>query len=78
MIEERQGFKVGCIEETVWRAGLIDDDRLRELAQPLRKSGYGNYLLGLLEGSRYAVMPQRGSGSHREELLRTGPVAPAQ
>ncbi|MFI1046434.1 glucose-1-phosphate thymidylyltransferase RfbA [Streptomyces griseoruber] len=51
VIEERQGFKVGCVEEAVWRAGLIDDDRLRELARPLLKSGYGHYLLGLLEDS---------------------------
>ncbi|MFC5801025.1 glucose-1-phosphate thymidylyltransferase RfbA [Streptomyces formicae] len=72
VIEERQGFKIGCIEEAVWRAGLIDDDRLRELAQPLLKSGYGHYLLSLPDDSRYAVMPQRGSGSLREELLRTG------
>ncbi|MBC2906898.1 glucose-1-phosphate thymidylyltransferase RfbA [Streptomyces cupreus] len=72
VIEERQGFKVGCVEEAVWRTGLIDDDRLRELAQPLLKSGYGHYLLGLLDDSRYVVTPQRGSGSRREELLRTG------
>jgi glucose-1-phosphate thymidylyltransferase len=71
VIEERQGFKVGCIEEAVWRAGLIDDDRLRELAQPLLKSGYGHYLMALLEDSRYLVMPQRGTGSRREALLRT-------
>ncbi|MFJ3333890.1 glucose-1-phosphate thymidylyltransferase RfbA [Streptomyces sp. NPDC086766] len=63
VIEERQGFKVGCVEEAVWRAGLIDDDRLRELARPLLKSGYGHYLLRLLEDSRQVVMPQRGSGS---------------
>ncbi|MDX3456903.1 glucose-1-phosphate thymidylyltransferase RfbA [Streptomyces sp. ME02-8801-2C] len=73
VIEERQGFKIGCIEETAWRAGLIDDDRLRELAQLLLKSGYGHYLLGLLEDSRYVVMPQRGGGSRREGPLRTGP-----
>ncbi len=48
VIEDRQGFKIGCIEEVAWRAGWIDDDRLRELAEPLRKSGYGGYLLGLL------------------------------
>lgn len=75
VIEERQGFKVGCVEEAVWRAGLIDDHRLRQLAQPLLKSGYGHYLLGLLEDSRYVVMPQRGGGSSTEELLRTGPGA---
>jgi glucose-1-phosphate thymidylyltransferase len=49
VIEERQGYKIGCVEETAWRAGLIDDDRLRELAGPLTKSGYGTYLLELLE-----------------------------
>ncbi|MGW7584120.1 glucose-1-phosphate thymidylyltransferase RfbA [Kitasatospora sp. NPDC054768] len=49
VIEERQGFKIGCIEEAVWRAGLIDDVQLRELAEPLLKSGYGQYLVGLLE-----------------------------
>ncbi|MFJ3201814.1 glucose-1-phosphate thymidylyltransferase RfbA [Streptomyces sp. NPDC086989] len=54
VIEERQGFKIGCIEEAAWRAGLIDSVQLHELAQPLLKSGYGDYLIGLLdeEGSR--------------------------
>ncbi|MFD3540468.1 glucose-1-phosphate thymidylyltransferase RfbA [Streptomyces sp. NPDC058662] len=49
VIEERQGFKIGCIEEAVWRAGLIDSAQLRELAEPLVKSGYGDYLLTLLD-----------------------------
>ncbi|MFG2041936.1 glucose-1-phosphate thymidylyltransferase RfbA [Dactylosporangium sp. NPDC048998] len=49
VIEERQGFKIGCVEEACWRAGLITDERLRELAEPLRKSGYGEYLLHLLD-----------------------------
>jgi glucose-1-phosphate thymidylyltransferase len=49
VIEERQGFKIGCVEEVCWRAGLIDDDQLRDLAEPLRKSGYGEYLLDLLD-----------------------------
>ncbi len=48
VIEDRQGFKVGCIEEIAWRAGWIGDERLAELAQPLVKSGYGTYLNGLL------------------------------
>ncbi|MFF1878087.1 glucose-1-phosphate thymidylyltransferase RfbA [Leifsonia sp. NPDC058230] len=48
VIEDRQGFKVGCIEEIAWRAGWIDDARLAELARPLVKSGYGTYLTGLL------------------------------
>ncbi|MET9463507.1 glucose-1-phosphate thymidylyltransferase RfbA [Streptomyces sp. NPDC006544] len=49
VIEERQGFKIGCIEEAAWRAGLIDSAQLRALAEPLLKSGYGDYLVGLLE-----------------------------
>jgi glucose-1-phosphate thymidylyltransferase len=48
VIEERQGMKIGCVEEVAWRAGLIDDDQLRALAEPLTKSGYGGYLLDLL------------------------------
>ncbi|MEU4334863.1 glucose-1-phosphate thymidylyltransferase RfbA [Micromonospora lupini] len=48
VIEERQGLKIGCVEEVAWRAGLIDDDQLRALAEPLTKSGYGDYLFGLL------------------------------
>jgi glucose-1-phosphate thymidylyltransferase len=50
VIEERQGLKIGCIEEIAWRAGWIDDRQLRELATPLTKSGYGHYLEGLLGG----------------------------
>ena len=48
VIEDRQGFKVGCIEEISWRAGWIDDSQLAVLAAPLQKSGYGRYLSGLL------------------------------
>jgi glucose-1-phosphate thymidylyltransferase len=48
VIEDRQGFKVGCIEEIAWRAGWIDDAQLRKLAEPLVKSGYGTYVAGLL------------------------------
>jgi glucose-1-phosphate thymidylyltransferase len=49
VIEERQGLKIGCVEEVAWRAGLIDDDRLRALAEPLIASGYGGYLISLLD-----------------------------
>ena len=49
VIEDRQGFKIGCIEEIAWRAGWIDDAQLGALAEPLRKSGYGEYLMRLLE-----------------------------
>jgi glucose-1-phosphate thymidylyltransferase len=48
IIEERQGLKVGCIEEVAYRMGFIDADQLRKLAEPLMKSGYGKYLLSLL------------------------------
>jgi len=44
VIEDRQGYKIGCIEEIAWRAGWIDDAALAALAKPLRKSGYGEYL----------------------------------
>ena len=45
VIEERQGLKIGCIEEIAWEKGFITDDGLRTLARPLEKSGYGQYLL---------------------------------
>ncbi len=47
-VEERQGIKIGCIEEVAFREGLIDATQLRALAQPLRKSGYGDYLLDVV------------------------------
>ena len=49
VIESRQGRKIGCIEEAAYKMGFIDDNQLRQLAQPLLKSGYGNYLLSLLK-----------------------------
>ena len=48
-LEHRQGLKVGCPEEVAWRQGWISADQLTALAEPLRKSGYGDYLLQLLE-----------------------------
>jgi glucose-1-phosphate thymidylyltransferase len=47
LIEERQGRKIGCIEEAAYRMGLITKAQLSEIAQPLLKSGYGNYLLDI-------------------------------
>jgi len=47
--EERQGLKISCPEEIAWRQGFISADHLREMAEPLRKSGYGEYLLNLLD-----------------------------
>lgn len=51
-VQKRQGLSIGAPEEVAWRMGYIDDDGLRERAQPLVKSGYGKYLLGLLEAER--------------------------
>ena len=49
VIESRQGRKIGCIEEAAYKMGFIDNNQLRQLAQPLLNSGYGNYLLSLLK-----------------------------
>ncbi len=49
VIEQRQGIKVACIEEIAWRKGFITKEQLIELAKPLLKSGYGNYIMGLME-----------------------------
>ena len=48
VLEERQGLKVGCIEEEAFRQGFIDPNQLEKLAQPLMKSGYGQYLMDVL------------------------------
>ncbi len=48
-LERRQGLKIACPEEIAWRSGFIDDAQLERLAAPLAKSGYGQYLQGLLK-----------------------------
>ena len=49
VIESRQGLKIGCIEEVAFKIGFIDADQLQKVANPLKKSGYGIYLLKLLD-----------------------------
>ncbi len=49
VIEKRQGYKIGCIEEIAWRMGFIDAGQLEKLASPLLKSGYGEYLIKILK-----------------------------
>ncbi len=54
VIEARQGYKIGCVEEIAWKLGWIDDSQLAALAEPLSRSGYGAYLMRLLTGGRGA------------------------
>ena len=49
VIEDRQGRKIGCIEEAAFKMGFIDSNQLQKLAEPLLKSGYGEYLMSLIE-----------------------------
>jgi len=68
-LEQRQGLKVGCPEELAWRQGWIDDSQLEHVAQPLLKSGYGTYLLQLLQEPRgeHALL-QRNLEGRRQEI----------
>ena len=54
VIEQRQGIKIACIEEIAWRKGFITDGQLEKIAEPLLKSGYGQYLVGLLKDNVHA------------------------
>ena len=48
-VEERQGFKIACLEEIAFNNGWIDEKKVLEIAKPLEKSGYGEYLIGLVK-----------------------------
>lgn len=52
IVEARQGLKIGCIEEIAWRLGYIDDAQLLRIAEPVAKSGYGEYLKALVGTTR--------------------------
>jgi glucose-1-phosphate thymidylyltransferase len=52
VIEQRQGIKIACIEEIAWRKGFIDTVQLEKIAQPLLKSGYGQYLINLIQSDK--------------------------
>ena len=57
IIEARQGLKIACLEEVAWRMGFIGEDDLRRLAEPLRQSNYGEYILRLLREPACARSP---------------------
>ncbi len=52
VLEKRQGLKISCLEEIAWRNGWIDDERLRNLAEPMKKNEYGRYLLRLIDNEQ--------------------------
>ncbi len=56
-LEHRQGLKIACPEEISWRSGWIDDAQLQRLAKPLAKSGYGKYLLAMLNDRTHHAAP---------------------
>jgi len=72
-LEQRQGLKVGCPEEVAWRQGWINADQLELLAQPLLKSGYGSYLLQMLqEGISDHALFQRNLDSRVQQENHAG------
>ena len=64
-VESRQGLRIGSPEEVAWRQGFLSDDELRERAEAMLKSGYGNYLLGLLERRSLPAIRARPSRAPR-------------
>ncbi len=70
VMEARQGLKVACLEEIAWRNGWIDDSQLAALAEPLLKSGYGQYLLTLERERRAQTGVTFGAGASAGRLLQ--------
>ncbi|GAX44188.1 glucose-1-phosphate thymidylyltransferase [Tolypothrix sp. NIES-4075] len=58
-LEQRQGFKIACIEEIAYRQGYIDADQLYQLAKPLAKSGYGRYLMNIINSDTHTAQVQQ-------------------
>lgn len=73
-IEQRQGLKISCPEEVAYRMGFIDAARFMALAEPLAKSGYGQYLLGLLEQGELERHELRANGDRRRAGVRAARV----
>jgi glucose-1-phosphate thymidylyltransferase len=74
VIEERQGLKIGSPEEAAWRAGFIDDNKLRGLGEALAKSGYGLYLLSLLD--QEAAVAGNGYPAQPDVRVASSPAEP--
>jgi glucose-1-phosphate thymidylyltransferase len=70
-IEQRQGLKIACPEEIAYRKGYIDAEQLERLAEPMKKSGYGEYLLELLRSEEWAYERRRGPDAIAETERRT-------
>jgi len=68
-LEDRQGLKIACIEEIAYTKGYIDQEKLRELAQPMAKSSYGRYLLKILEDEQSVTLMQQSNGAQKSAEL---------
>jgi hypothetical protein len=76
-LETRQDMKVACLEEIAFRQGFIDRDQVLSLAKSLEKSGYGDYLVGIVESAR-AERPSRAASAGGKMVNRHGPETPPE